>query len=447
MKNVLDAIEKYNGIINDFIWGPPLIILLIGIGIYLSIRLNFVQVVNIKDIIENMKRKEKKKAPGEISSFKAFMVGLGGIVGSGNIAGIATAIASGGPGALVWMWIAAFFGMATKFSEITLGILYRKKNKDNSYSGGPMYYLRDGVKSKFLAALYAILVIFSYIVIVAMVDTNTIVSTITAKFNISSFILGIFLVIIVGTIIFGGIKKIGNFSAKIVPFMGIFYIFTCLLVILFNFDKVGEAFGIIFTSAFKPAAAIGGFAGATVMEVVRYGFARGIYSNEAGLGTAAITHSSAKVSHPIQQALWGPVEVFVDTIIINTMTGLVVVISGSWISGETGAPLVMTAFDSILPGNIGGYLIMISSVLFSFTCLTSSSFICEQAAKYLFGEKGKNIIKIFWLIFIMIGAVTSLELVWNLADTVNGFVAIPSIIGLFILSNKVIKCKKEYLKK
>ena len=311
----------------------------------------------------------------------------------------------------------------------------------------PMYYLRDGAKSKFLAALYAILVIFSYIVIVAMVDTNTIVSTITAKFNISSFVLGIILVIIVGSIIFGGIKKIGNFSAKIVPFMGIFYIFTGLLVILFNFDKVPEAFRIIFTSAFKPAAAVGGFAGATVMEVIRYGFARGIYSNEAGLGTAAITHSSAKVNHPIQQALWGPVEVFVDTIVINTITGLVVVISGSWISGATGAPLVMTAFDSILPSNIGGYLIMISSVLFSFTCLTSSSFICEQSAKYLFGEKGKNVIKIFWLIFIMIGAVTSLELVWNLADTVNGFVAIPSIIGLFILSNKVVKCQKEYFKK
>lgn len=446
MEKVVELIEKYNGIINDFIWGPPMIILLLSVGIYFSIRLGFPQITKIKAISKNIKRKENKETKGNLSSIQSFLVGLGGIVGSGNIAGVATAIASGGPGALFWMWIASFFGMATKFAEITLGIFYRKKT-DDGYIGGPMYYLKDGVKSKFLAGAYAVLAILSYIVIVAMVDTNTIVSTITDKYAVNPWIIGVILVVIVGIIIFGGIKKIGNFSSKIVPFMGIFYILSGLLVIIFNIESVPHALSVIITSAFKPQAAVGGFAGATIMQIMRYGFARGIYSNEAGLGTAGITHSNAKVDHPIQQALWGPVEVFVDTIIICTISGLVVVISGEWITGATGAPLIMSAFDKVLPGGIGSYLVMISSILFSFTCLTSSGFICEQCAKYLFGEKRKNIIRVLWLVFIMIGAVTSLELVWNLADTVNGFLAIPNIIGLFILSNQVIKLKKEYLDK
>lgn len=446
MDQFLNAIEKYNGIINDFIWGPPLLILLLGVGIYFSIRLGFPQITKIKAIWKNaFRKKEEKKGKGNISSFQAFLVGLGGIVGSGNIAGVATAVASGGPGALFWMWIAAFFGMATKFAEITLGIFYRKK-KGDEYTGGPMYYLRDGVKSKFLAGLYAVLAILSYIVIVAMVDTNTIVSTITDKFAISPWIIGVILMVIVGIIIFGGIKKIGKFSSKIVPAMGIFYIASGLLVILFNITEVPNAFATIIKAAFTPQAAFGGFAGASIAQIIRYGMARGMYSNEAGLGTAAITHSTAKVEHPIEQALWGPVEVFVDTIIVCTITGLVVVISGQWTSGVDGAPLIMSAFDKTLPG-IGSYLVMISSILFSFTCLTSSGFVCEKCSEYLFGEKRKNIIRVMWLIFIMIGAVTSLELVWDMADTVNGFLAIPNIIGLFILSGKVVSLKKEYFDK
>ncbi len=445
---MIEIIEKYNGIINDFIWGVPMIVLLLGTGIYFSIRLNFFQITKLKTILKTIKskisNKNNKKDKGEISSFQAALVALGGIVGSGNIAGVATAIAAAGPGALFWMWIAAFFGMAIKFAEITLGILFRKQDKDKTYSAGPMYYLRDGVKSKFLAGFYAVMAVLSYIVIVAMVDTNTIVEAINAKCSISPWIIGIALAVIVGIVIFGGVKRLGKFSQVLVPSMGIFYILVGLTVIILNIKDVPQAFITIIKSAFTPRAAAGGFLGASVTQIIRYGLARGMYSNEAGLGSAAITHGPAQVSHPVEQSIWAPIEVFLDTILICTISGLIIVISGTWTSGESGAALMMAAFNKVLPGNIGSYLILISSFLFSFTCLTSAGYICEECSQYLFGEKSKYIVRVLWLVFIIIGAVTSLELVWDLADTVNGFMAIPNLIGILILSNLVVKQKKDY---
>ena len=452
---MLELIEKYNGIINDFIWGVPMIILLLGTGIYFSIRLGFFQITKIKAIFKNIKDKlfsknkdsKKGKKKGDIPSFQAALVALGGIVGSGNIAGVATAIAAAGPGALFWMWVAAFFGMATKFAEITLGILFRKKDKDGSYSSGAMYFLRDGVRSKFLAGFYAVMAVISYIVIVAMVDTNTIVEAINAKFNVAPWLIGLGLVLVVGTVIFGGVKRLGKFSQVVVPSMGIFYILVGLVVIVLNIEAVPSAFVTIIKSAFTPQAAAGGFLGASVAQIIRYGFARGMYSNEAGLGSAAITHGPAEVSHPVEQSLWAPVEIFLDTIIICTISGLIIVISGAWTSGESGAALMMLAFDKVFPGQVGSYLIMISSFLFSFTCLTSAGYICEECSQYLFGEKSKYIVRVLWLVFIMVGSVTSLELVWDLADTVNGFMAIPNLIGLLVLSNLVVRTKKEYFDK
>lgn len=448
---MIEIIEKYNGIINDIVWGIPMIILLLGTGIYFSIRLGFLQITKIKEICKVVKKSFKKdnkdkNKKGAISSLQSALVALGGIVGSGNIAGVATAIASAGPGALVWMWIAAFFGMVIKFAEITLGILFRKEKEDGTYETGPMYYLRNGVRSKFLAGFYAIMAVLSYVVIVAMVDTNTIVEAINAKFNIAPLIIGLILIIIVGFVIFGGVKRLGKFSGIIVPSMGIFYISIGLIVIVLNIKEVPEAFLTMFQSAFTAQAAAGGFLGASVTQIIRYGLARGMYSNEAGMGSAAITHGQAKVNHPVEQSLWAPVEIFLDTIIINTITGLIIVISKTWTSGLSGAALMMNAFDKIFPGDIGGYLIMIVSFLFSFTCLTSSGYVTEECAKYLFGEKSKYAIRILWLIFILIGAITSLELVWDLADTVNGFMAIPNLLGILILSKLVIKQKKDYFK-
>lgn len=450
---MIEIIEKYNGIINDFIWGIPMIVLLLGTGIYFSVRLGFFQITKIKAIIKNVKNsltfnkvEKKNKSKGDIPSIQAALVALGGIVGSGNIAGVATAIAAAGPGALFWMWVAAFFGMATKFAEITLGILFRKQNKDGTYSSGPMYFLKDGVRSKFLAGFYAVMAVISYIVIVAMVDTNTIVESINAKFDVAPWLIGLCLVVVVGVVIFGGVKRLGKFSQVIVPTMGIFYILVGLVVLILNIDVIPNAFLTIIKSAFTPQAAAGGFLGASVTQIIRYGLARGMYSNEAGLGSAAITHAGAQVNHPVEQSLWAPVEIFLDTIIICTISGLIIVISGAWTSGESGAALMMLAFDKIFPSQVASYLIMIASFLFSFTCLTSAGYICENCAKFLFGEKSKYVVRVLWLVFIMIGSVTSLELVWDLADTVNGFMAIPSLLGILILSNLVVKNKKEYFK-
>lgn len=446
---MVEWIEKYNGIINDFIWGVPMIVLLLGTGLYFSIRLGFPQITKIKAILKRFKNGENEttdKKKGNISSMQAALVALGGIVGSGNIAGVATAIAAAGPGALVWMWVAAFFGMAIKFAEITLGIMFRKEKEDGNFSSGPMYYLKEGIKSKFLAGLYAILAILSYVVIVAMVDTNTIVEAINAKFSVPPIIIAFFLIIVVGFVIFGGVKRLGKFSQILVPSMGIFYILVGVMILFFNIEAIPTAFATIFKSAFTPQAAFGGFLGASVAQIIRYGLARGMYSNEAGMGSAAIIHGSARVEHPIEQSLWAPIEVFIDTIVICTISGLIIVIAGNWTSGLSGAALMMAAFEKVLPGQIGSYLIMVVSFLFSFTCLTSSGFICEECAKYLFGEKSKYLIRILWLVFIVIGAITSLDLVWDLADTVNGFMAIPNLIGILLLSNLVIKKKKEYFK-
>lgn len=447
----MEVVNEVNDFINNIVWGIPMIVLILGVGIYYTIKLGFPQITKIKKIYKGTigKKEEKKDAIGVVSSSQAALISMGEIIGSGNIAGVATAVASGGPGAVFWMWIAAFFGMATKYVEIGLGIIYRKVNKNNdNVKGGPMYYLSKGLNSKFLAGFYAIMAVLSYIVIVAMVDTNTIVNAIQAKYSgAHSFVIGIILIIIVGIVIFGGIKRLGKFSNAFVPIMAFLYIISGIVVLVVNIDMVGDAFLTIIKCAFNVKSVAGGVAGASVAKAMRYGFARGIYSNESGLGTAAISHSAAQVSNPIEQSLWAPVEIFIDTIIVNTITGLVVVIAGMWSNGTDGAELVMASFDKVLPNGPGSVIIMIASVLFSFTCLTSASYVCEECAEFLFGTKSKTVVRILWLAFIFIGSITSIELVWNLADTVNGLMLIPNLIGVIFLGKEVVKLSKEYFKK
>ncbi len=457
--NITDIISKYNDIINDFIWGPPMMILLMGAGLYFTVRLGFFQVTKLKFIWENTIKKMFKDSEGngDISSGQAALVGLAGIVGSGNIAGVATAVASGGPGALFWMWIAGFFGMGTKFAEISLGLKYRIKKSDGTYSGGPMHFLSKGIKNKhigkFLAVFYCLAAVLSYFGTVSMVDTNTIVNVITEKVgahplangtSLTTVIIAVALVAIVGIIIFGGIKRLGHACELITPVMGIIYIASGLIVIIANIKLLPSALVEIFGSAFTTKAAAGGFAGATVSQIMRYGMARGMYSNEAGLGSAAVTHSSAKVDNPVQQALWAPTDIFLDTMVVNSITGIVIVMSGLWTSGVDGAALTMNAFEALLGSSIGGWMVLISAILFGFTCLISTSYVCEQSAAYLFGTNSKYVVRVLWLIFIVIGAFNEIELVWNIADTVNGFLAIPNIIGLLILSGQVIRMKKDY---
>lgn len=450
----MDTVLTVNDTINGLIWGPFAILLLMGTGLYLGIRLGFLQFTHIRFVVSRTLgrafskkwRAKSKDSEGDITSFQAAMTAVAAVVGSGNVAGVATAVVMGGPGALFWMWVAALIGMCTKFSEITLGIKFREIDKDGNVVGGPMYYLKNGLHQKWLGVIFAILTIPAGLVISAVVDTNTMTIALQEKIDLPSFVIGIIFVVLTGIVIIGGIKRIGEVCEILAPFMGAAYILSGLVIIFTNFTEVPHAFGQIFEAAFNPEAGLGGVAGTSVWMVMRYGMARGIFSNEAGLGTGAIVHASAKVDHPCQQALWAPVELCIDTLLVCSVTGLTIVMSGLWTVGEelSGSALTMAAFDSLLPGKVGGFIVLGAVLLFGYSCLITWYYYVEKALEFLFGEKSKPVSKVLWLVFIIVGSVSSLGFVWDLADTTNGLMMIPNLIGLLFLSNKVVKLKKEY---
>lgn len=442
----MDIIYEINGKINDLVWGPYMIFLLVGVGIFLSLRLKFFQFFRFGYIIKRTIGKAFKPSEGDgaISSAKAGLTSIAAVVGTGNIAGVATAIAIGGPGAVFWMWVSALFGMATKYSEITLGVHFREKKEDGTYAGGAMYYIEKGLHSKVLAGFFAVMVIIAYFVVGAIVDTNSICLSVEAQFGIPPLATGVIFSVLTAIVILGGITRIGDVCQWLTPFMCGIYIIAGLAIIVLNLESVPKAFAEIFQGAFTPAGATGGFVGTTFMMMVTKGMARGLFSNEAGLGSSPIIHSSAIVKHPVEQGIWGATEVFVDTLIVATITGLAIVISGAWKSGLDGAALTMKAFEIALPGKIGSYIVMLSAVLFGYSCLISANYYCEKAADYLFGRSSAMPIRIVWCIFIIIGSVGGLGFVWDLADTCNGLMAIPNLIALLILSPIVVKLTKEY---
>ena len=448
----MDWIIQINDFVNGIVWGVPVLMLILGTGVFYTIRLGFIQfrhpVWLVKQTIGKAFSKKNKKpaAPGELTSFQAAMTSVSAIVGSGNIAGAATAIVCGGPGALVWMIFAAFVGMATKFAEITLGIKYREIHEDGSIGGGAMYYLTEGLKQKWLGILFSVLVIPFAFVISGIVDTNTIALTLNERYAIPTFVTGIVLAVIVGIIVFGGIGRIGHVCELVAPFMGGAYILAGLLIIILHITELPNAIVTIFTAAFTPKAVTGGAVG-SVFVCMRYGIARGIYSNEAGLGTAAMVHCGAKVEHPVEQAVWGPVEVFLDTVFICSVTGISIVISGLWNSGYDGAVLTMRAFDTLLPGGVGGIICLGAVVLFGFSCLISYYTYAERAGEYLFGPKCKPVIKALWVAMIIIGSQSTLGFAWDLADTFNGLMIIPNLIGIVLLSKQVVELKNDYMRK
>jgi len=447
----MDTIIEINGFINNIVWGVPCLVLLIGTGLYYTIRLGFFQfrhpVFLFKETVSKAFRKkdESDKKPGELTSFQAAMTSVGAIVGSGNIAGVATAIVAGGPGAVFWMLIAALVGMATKFAEVTLGVKYRELRQDGSVGGGAMYYLAKGLKQKWLGIVFSFLVIPYAFVISAVVDTNTIALAVEHEFAVPTWITGVVLAVAAGIIIFGGIKRIGRASEIIAPFMGLAYILTGLLVIVLNIGQVPAAIGQIVRSAFDFRAVAGGTVG-SIFIAMRYGVARGIFSNEAGVGTAAMVHCGAKVDHPIEQGLWGAVEVFLDTVLVCSVTALTVVLSGLWqgAGDMDGVVLTMSAFEMLLPGKIGTWICLAAVLLFGFTCLISFYTYAERAAVYIFGQKSRFTIKVIWVAMIFIGSQTTLGFAWDLADTINGLMIIPNLVGLLLLSNQVVKLKNEY---
>ena len=446
---IYEAIVNINGAINDFVWGVPCLVLLIGTGLYYTIRLGFMQFRHPvflfrETVVKAFKKKDDAdKAPGELTSFQAAMTSVGAIVGSGNIAGVATAIVVGGPGAVFWMLIAALIGMATKFAEVTLGVKYRDVREDGSVGGGAMYYLAKGLKQKWLGVLFSILVIPYAFVISAVVDTNTIALAVENEFAVPTWITGVVLAVAAGVIIFGGIKRIGRASEIIAPFMGGAYILAGLAVVLLNIGQVPAAIVQIVRGAFDPAAVTGGAIG-SMFVAMRYGVARGIFSNEAGAGTAAMVHCGAKVDHPVEQGLWGAVEVFLDTVLVCLVSALTVVLSGLWNTGLDGAVLTMEAFEMMLPGKIGSYICLGAILLFGFSCLISFYTYAERGAVFIFGPKSRFWIKLIWVGMIFIGSQTTLGFAWDLADTINGMMIIPNLIGLLLLSGEVVKLKKEY---
>lgn len=449
----LNAIEQINSFLNELVWGPYMLVLLVGTGIFFTFRTNFFQirkfVYAMQETLMKIFVKSEGGEDGDITPFQAVSTALAATVGTGNIAGVATAIALGGPGAVFWMWISAFFGMMTKFSEVVLAVQYREKNADGSWSGGPMYYIRNGLNLKWLATLFAILGAFAAFGIGNMVQSNSVADAINATFNIPHYVTGIVLAIGAALVILGGIGRIASVTEKLVPFMALFYIIGGVLILILNASGIPGAFAEIFSHAFSARAATGGFAGAAVMMAMRYGVARGVFTNEAGLGSAPIAHAAAKTDHPVRQGLWGIFEVFVDTILICTVTALAILSTGVWLpantGGEqlTGAALTTAAFNKGLPGP-GGIIVAIGILLFAFSTILGWAYYGEKCAEYLFGPKVKKFYRILWIPLVFVGTVANLELIWGIADTMNGLMAIPNLIGLLGLSGVVFKLTKEF---
>jgi len=439
--DVMSIIKQINGIL----WGPVMLFLLLGTGILYTIKLRFLQVRRLKDIFKQtfggIFNKDNKGQDG-ISSFQALATAIAAQVGTGNLAGIATAIASGGPGAVFWMWVSAFFGMGTIFSEAVLAQTYSEKI-DGEVTGGPAYYIKKGLGSKFLAGFFAVTIIIALGFVGNMVQSNSIGEAFNSAFEIPNIISGIIIAVLVGLIVFGGISRIASFAEKVVPFMAVLYIFGGLIIVLKNFNMILPAFKMIIQGAFNPAAATGGIIGATVKEAFRYGIARGLFSNEAGMGSTPHAHAVANVEHPAQQGLVAIMGVIIDTLVVCTFTALVILMTGVIDTGMTGIALTQEAFTRGF-GSFGNPFIAICLLFFSFTTIVGWYFFGEANVKYLFGKKSLTIYRILVLAFIVLGTTMNVPIVWELADMFNGLMVIPNLIALLGMISLVAKTLNDY---
>lgn len=444
----LETLMSINSFINNIVWGPPSLILIVGTGLFLSLKTGFFSITKLGYILKNTFLKmfsKEQKGEGEVTAFQAVATALAATVGTGNIAGVATAIASGGPGAVFWMWLAAIFGMTTKFAEVVLAVNFREKTEDGRFVGGPMYYIKNGLGWGWLATIFAIFGALAAFGIGNMTQSNSIALALEKSFSVPPIASGVFFAVITALVIVGGIKRIGAFTEKLVPFMAAIYIVGGLYIILRNVSVIPTAFATIFSNAFTGRAAVGGFAGATVARSIRFGVARGVFTNEAGLGSAPIAHAAATTDHPVRQGLWGVFEVFVDTIVICSITALAIVSTGVWETGESGAVLTTLAFDTALPG--GGIIVTVGLVLFAFSTIIGWEYYGERCVEYLAGTKPIMAYRLVFVVFVVIGAIGGLEFIWDIADTLNGLMAIPNLIGVLFLSGTVFKLTKEFFAK
>lgn len=421
--------------IDSIIWGPVMIFLLLGTGIYLTIVLKGLQFRALFYAFKLIFVKEEN-AKGDVSNFAVLMTALAATVGIGNIVGVATAISLGGPGAIFWMWLTGLVGMATKYSEAILAVKYREKGK-NGYKGGPMYYLLKGAKMPFLAFVFALFTVFASFGIGNMAQINSLSCALESQFNMPVEITGIIALVITAFVIIGGIKSIAKVTSFLIPFMILIYLGSSLYIIISNISEVKNAFLLIFEYAFNPAPAAGGFIGASIAASIRYGIARGIFSNESGLGSAPIAAAAAKTNDPVKQALVSMTQTFIDTLIVCTMTALIILMAPVWQTGVNPGELTMKSFEYFLGGR-GSMIITIATVLFGYSTVLGWSYYGERAFEYMFGENSTKIYKIIFILIIYVGAVSQLKIVWDFSDLANGLMAIPNLIGLLILSKIVV---------
>lgn len=429
---------------SDFLWGFPLIAALIGTGLYLTLRLGFVQFFHLPRALKMIVFPPKHHGCGEISHFQALMTALAATVGTGNIAGVGTAIAMGGPGAMVWMWVTGLLGMSSKYSEAVLALHYRDVHPDGTVAGGPMYYIRKGVKSRPLAAAFALFTSIAAFGIGNMVQSNSTAEAINGAFGVPNWITGLTITVFAGLALIGGIKSIGRVTGIFVPVMLFFYLGTSLLAILMNLSLLPGAMKLIFVHAFTGEAVFGGIAGHGVREAMRYGLARGLFSNESGLGSAPIAAAAACTDHPVTQALISMTQTFIDTLVVCSMTGVVIVMANIGNGSLSGARLSAASFDTLLGSGIGSVVCGIALALFAYSTLLGWYYYGEKAIEYLFGTAYVKYYRLVYICFIFIGAVTRLETVWSFADLMNGLMALPNLFALVVLAGTVRALQTDY---
>lgn len=453
---MIETIESVNSVINGFVWGPVMLLLLVGTGILLTIRAGFPQLTKLGTIMKStvgslFGEDAHKKDEAGISPYQAVATALASTVGTGNITGVATAIVAGGPGAVFWMWVSALFGTMTKFAEVTLAVKFRQKNERGEWVGGPMYYMENGLNAKWLGVIFACFATLASFGIGNMTQSNSIATALNETVGISPVVTGVVVAIIVAFVILGGIKRIAEVTERLVPVMGVIYVLLGVITIALNLDKLPGAFAIIFQGAFAPQSVLGGVMGYTIMNAIRFGFARGVFSNEAGLGSAPIAHAAANTDNPVKQGMWGAFEVIFDTFIICTITSLVVVMSGMYTAeGLDGAALSIAAFNQSV-GMFGTVGVTIGTVLFALSTLLGWSYYGEKSIEYLFKTKSwvgnvKLGYRVVFIVMSFVGAVGGLQLIWAIADTLNGLMAIPNLIALVLLSGTVTKLVRDYFR-
>jgi AGCS family alanine or glycine:cation symporter len=444
MQSFLSILDSISG----FVWGPYMLILLVGTGIYLTFGLRWQTVRKIGYAFKLLMRgrdKSKQKGEGEITPFQALMTALSATIGTGNIAGVATAIYLGGPGAVFWMWVTAVFGMATKYGEAVLAVRYRETMPDGSYVGGPMYYIKNGIGKnwQWLGFLFAVFAAVAAFGIGNTVQSNSVARAAERAFSIPYWVTGLVLAGLTFSVIIGGIKRIAEVTERLVPFMAVVYVLGALVIIVANIDKLGGALGMIFSDAFTGTAATGGFAGAAIAQAMRFGVARGVFSNEAGLGSAPIAHAAARTTDPVRQGIVGMLGTFIDTICVCTLTALLIIMTGAWSSGETGAELSQMAFNMGMP-YLGDFTVGFGLAIFAFSTMLAWSYYGQVCVEYIFGLKAVTPYRLLYVLLIFIGAMINLDVVWTFSDVMNGLMIVPNLIALLVLSPVIFRITKQY---